>query len=162
MSGPRDDSARADDSSSHRSWMALALEEARRAAQEGEVPIGAVAVLGGQLVARQHNRTIQLVDPTAHAEVLVLREAARKLGNYRLNGLEVFVTVEPCSMCAGAAIWARIARCVFAARDEKAGAVVSKARLFAPGLFNHQVQWQEGPLAEESRALLQAFFAARR
>lgn len=162
MSGPSRETDGDRSSSGDRSWMSLALEEARLAAQEEEVPIGAVAVLGGQLVARQHNRTIQLVDPTAHAEVLVLREAARKLGNYRLNGLEVFVTVEPCAMCAGAAVWARIARCVFAARDEKAGALVSKAELFAPGLFNHQVQWQEGPLADESRALLQSFFAARR
>ncbi|HSR53304.1 MAG TPA: tRNA adenosine(34) deaminase TadA [Acidobacteriota bacterium] len=143
-------------------WMALALEEARLAAEEDEVPIGAVAVLDGKLVARQHNRTIQLVDPSAHAELLVLREAARKLRNYRLNGLHVYVTVEPCPMCAGAAIWARIARCVFAARDEKAGAVVSKASLFTPGLFNHDVDWEEGLLAEESRALLQSFFAARR
>jgi tRNA(adenine34) deaminase len=143
-------------------WMDLALEEAETAAREGEVPVGAVAVWEGNLVARDHNRSIQLIDPMAHAEVLVLRQAARVLTNYRLNGLQLFVTLEPCAMCAGALVWARVGRLVFAARDEKAGAVVSKTRLLEPGLFNHSVSYAEGVGAERSRALLQAFFAARR
>jgi tRNA(adenine34) deaminase len=143
-------------------WMELALKEAERAAEEGEVPIGAVAVWEGNLIASEHNRSIQLADPVAHAEILALRQAARVLSNYRLNGLQLFVTLEPCVMCAGALIWARIGQLVFAARDEKAGAVVSKTNLLEPGLFNHDVPYVEGVGAERSRVLLQAFFAARR
>jgi len=143
-------------------WMQLALEEARKAAQEKEVPVGAVAVLEGELVAREHNRSIQLHDPTGHAEILVLREAGQKLSNYRLKNLEIYVTVEPCAMCAGALLWARIQQLVFGARDEKTGAVFSKASLLSEGRFNHTVQVVEGILAQPSRELLQAFFADRR
>lgn len=142
--------------------MKLALEEAHKAAQEQEVPVGAVAVLDGELVAREHNRSIQLHDPTGHAEILVLREAGQKLSNYRLKNLEIYVTLEPCAMCAGALLWARIQRLVFGARDEKAGAVFSKASLLSEGRFNHTVQVVEGILAQPSRELLQEFFAARR
>jgi tRNA(adenine34) deaminase len=143
-------------------WMKLALEEAHKAAQEQEVPVGAVAVLDGELVAREHNRSIQLHDPTGHAEILVLREAGQKLSNYRLKNLEIYVTLEPCAMCAGALLWARIQRLVFGARDEKAGAVFSKASLLSEGRFNHTVQVVEGILAQPSRELLQKFFATRR
>jgi tRNA(adenine34) deaminase len=143
-------------------WMKLALEEAHKAAQEQEVPVGAVAVLDGELVAQEHNRSIQLHDPTGHAEILVLREAGQKLSNYRLKNLEIYVTLEPCAMCAGALLWARIQRLVFGARDEKAGAVFSKASLLSEGRFNHTVQVVEGILAQPSRELLQEFFARRR
>ena len=143
-------------------WMKLALEEALKAAQEQEVPVGAVAVLEGELVAREHNRSIQLHDPTGHAEILVLREAGQKLSNYRLKNLEIYVTLEPCAMCSGALLWARIQRLVFGARDEKAGAVFSKASLLSEGRFNHTIQVVEGILAQPSRELLQEFFARRR
>ena len=143
-------------------WMQLALEEARKAAQEEEVPVGAVAVLKGKLVAREHNRSIQLHDPTGHAEILVLRQAGQKLSNYRLKNLEIYVTLEPCAMCAGALLWARIQQLVFGARDEKAGAVFSKASLLSEGRFNHTVQVVEGILAQPSRELLHEFFADRR
>ncbi|MCH6569720.1 MAG: nucleoside deaminase [Acidobacteria bacterium] len=143
-------------------WMKLALEEAHKAAQEQEVPVGAVAVLEGELVAREHNRSIQLHDPTGHAEILVLRQAGQKLSNYRLKNLEIYVTLEPCAMCAGALLWARVQQLVFGARDEKAGAVFSKASLLSEGRFNHTVQVVEGILAQPSRELLQEFFAARR
>ena len=142
--------------------MKLALEEAHKAAQEEEVPVGAVAVLEGELVAREHNRSIQLHDPTGHAEILVLREAGQKLANYRLKNLEIYVTLEPCAMCAGALLWARIQQLVFGARDEKAGAVFSKASLLSEGRFNHTVQVVEGILAQPSRELLQEFFTDRR
>ncbi len=142
--------------------MQLALEEAHKAAQEEEVPVGAVAVLEGKLVAREHNRSIQLHDPTGHAEILVLREAGQKLSNYRLKNLEIYVTLEPCAMCAGALLWARIQPLVFGARDEKAGAVFSKASLLSEGRFNHTVQVVEGILAQPSREILQEFFAGRR
>lgn len=143
-------------------WMKLALEEAHKAAQEQEVPVGAVAVLEGELVAREHNRSIQLHDPTGHAEILVLRQAGQKLSNYRLKNLEIYVTLEPCAMCAGALLWARVQQLVFGARDEKAGAVFSKASLLSEGRFNHTIQVVEGILAQPSRELLQEFFAARR
>ena len=142
--------------------MKLALEEAHKAAQEQEVPVGAVAVLDGELVAQEHNRSIQLHDPTGHAEILVLRQAGQKLSNYRLKNLEIYVTLEPCAMCAGALLWARVQQLVFGARDEKAGAVFSKASLLSEGRFNHTIQVVEGILAQPSRELLQEFFAARR
>ncbi len=142
--------------------MKLALEEAHKAAQEQEVPVGAVAVLEGELVAREHNRSIQLHDPTGHAEILVLRQAGQKLSNYRLKNLEIYVTLEPCAMCAGALLWARVQQLVFGARDEKAGAVFSKASLLSERRFNHTVQVVEGILAQPSRELLQEFFARRR
>jgi tRNA(adenine34) deaminase len=143
-------------------WMAIALEEARLARTEGEVPIGAVAVLQGQLLARDHNRSIQLCDPSAHAEILVVRTAGSRLSNYRLGGVELYVTLEPCAMCAGALIWGRVARLVYGATDEKAGAVVSRTRLLNPGLFNHTVEVTAGVRAEECRRILRDFFEARR
>lgn len=142
--------------------MTMALEEARLAAEEGEVPIGAVAVLQDELLARDHNRSIQRDDPTAHAELLVLRRAGGRLANYRLTGVDIYVTVEPCAMCAGALVWARVSRLIFGARDEKAGAVFSRVTLLQPRLFNHQVEIIEGVLADPSRQLLRDFFAVRR
>ncbi len=143
-------------------WMRTALEEAAAAAAEGEVPIGAVAVLEGALLARDHNRSIQRNDPTAHAEILVLREAGRQLANYRLPGVDLFVTVEPCAMCAGALIWARVQKVVFGVRDEKSGGVFSRALLLEKGLFNHHVTVVEGILAGPCRGVLQEFFGSRR
>ena len=143
-------------------WMAIALEEAELARTEGEVPIGAVAVFEGRLLARDHNRSIQLCDPSAHAEIQVLRTAGSRLSNYRLAGVELYVTLEPCAMCAGALIWSRVSRLIYGASDEKAGAVASRAELLKPGLFNHTVAVTAGVCVEECRRLLQEFFAERR
>lgn len=143
-------------------WMGLALEEAAQAAAADEVPVGAVAVLDDECVARDHNRSLQLRDPTAHAEILVLREAGRVLDNYRLGGLALYVTLEPCAMCAGALIWGRVQRLIFGAADEKAGAVRSRLRVLEPGLFNHHVEVTAGVREEESRHLMREFFEARR
>lgn len=113
-------------------------------------------------MARDHNRSIQLHDPTAHAEQLILRQAGKKLSNYRLNNLEIYVTLEPCAMCAGALVWARVQQLIFGARDEKAGAVCSKVSLLSEGLFNHDIQVVEGVLANRCREILQQFFSQRR
>ena len=142
--------------------MQIALREARSAAREGEVPVGAVAVLDGKLLAQNHNRSLQLNDPTAHAEMLVLRGCGEQLSNYRLNGLDLYVTLEPCAMCAGGLLWARVRRLVFAARDEKAGAVVSQAKLLTPGRFNHTIEVESGVQDEAARRLLRQFFERRR
>ena len=142
--------------------MEQALEEARTAAAAGEVPIGALLVYEGQIIARSGNRTIRDCDPTAHAELVVLREGSRKLGNYRLAGTTLYVTVEPCSMCAGGIIQARVPRLVYGCDDPKGGAVRSSfAMLNHPGL-NHRVEVTAGILANECAAILQSFFAARR
>lgn len=143
-------------------WMGLALAEARQAAVEGEVPVGAVAVSRGVPVARNHNRSIQLNDPTAHAEILVLRQAGNRLGNYRLSGLELYVTVEPCPMCAGALIWARVSRLVYGTADPKGGGVESRFRILDPGRLNHEVAVQPGVLADPCLRLMQEFFAHKR
>ena len=143
-------------------WMERALAMAAEAGRAGEVPVGAVAVYQDQWLASARNRSIELSDPTAHAEILLLREAGRLLGNYRLAGIEIFVTLEPCPMCAGALIWARVQRLIFAASDPKAGAVSSCAKLLDPGRFNHSVEVAEGILPEESTKLLQDFFRQRR
>lgn len=143
-------------------FMKLALEEARAAAQAEEVPIGAILVRDGQIVARGNNRTIRDCDPTAHAEIIALREAARTTRNYRLMGTTLYVTLEPCAMCAGAIIQARVARVVYGADDAKGGAVRSCFAVLSDAQLNHQVEVTAGVLAEESVALLQAFFGARR
>lgn len=143
-------------------WMSLALREAQKALQEGEVPIGAVAVFDGEMVAADHNRSIQLHDPTGHAEILVLRAAGVLKANYRLLGLELFVTLEPCAMCAGALLWARVGRLVYGATDKKSGAVESKVSLLASGLFNHSVSYRSGVLKKPCLGILQDFFSARR
>lgn len=142
--------------------MAVALDEARRGFAAGEVPVGAIVVLDGEIVGRAHNAPITLTDPTAHAEVLALRAAATKRGNYRLTGATLYTTVEPCPMCCGAALHARVGRVVYGAPDPKAGAVDSLYRLLDDARLNHRVATRGGVLAREAAELLAAFFAARR
>jgi tRNA(adenine34) deaminase len=142
--------------------MEQALEEARASAEAGEVPIGALLVQEGQIIARSGNRTIRDCDPTAHAEMVVLRDASRKLGNYRLAGTTLYVTVEPCSMCAGGLIQARVPRLVYGCDDPKGGAVRSCFEILNHARLNHQVQVTPGILANECAAILQTFFASRR
>jgi tRNA(adenine34) deaminase len=142
--------------------MGLALDEARRAALEGEVPVGAVVVLDGEVVGRGRNGPIGSVDPTAHAEVLALRAAARARGNYRLPGAVLYTTVEPCAMCCGAALQARVARVVFGAVDPKAGAARSLYRLLEDARLNHEAVVAGGVMSEECAALLREFFRSRR
>lgn len=142
--------------------MMAALAEARRAAASGEVPVGAVVVLHGVVVGRGHNCPIGEHDPTAHAEVRALRDAARRVGNYRLSGATLYATVEPCLMCAGACLHARVGELVFGAADAKAGAVVSRVRLLDAPPWNHRVRVTGEVLADEARRLLQQFFRTRR
>ena len=143
-------------------FMRAALDEARRGLEAGEVPVGAVVVLDGAIVARAHNAPIALADPTAHAEILALREAGRKTGNYRLPGATLYVTVEPCTMCCGAALHARLARIVYGAADPKAGAVESLHRLLDDARVNHRVAATGGVRAAEAAALLREFFETKR
>lgn len=143
-------------------FMQLALEEASAAAVAGEVPIGALMVRDGKILARSGNRTIRDCDPSAHAEMVVIREAARSLKNYRLAGTTLYVTLEPCSMCAGAIIQARIPRLVYGADDPKGGAVRSCFEVLTNASLNHQVEVVPGALAAECASLLQSFFATRR
>jgi tRNA(adenine34) deaminase len=143
-------------------FMQQALEEARAAAAAGEVPIGAVLVHDGKVVARSGNRTIGDCDPTAHAEIVVLREAARALGNYRLADTTLYATIEPCSMCAGAMIQARIGRLVYGADDPKGGAVRTCFQILSAERLNHRVEVASGVLAEDCAAAIQSFFAGRR
>lgn len=143
-------------------WMREALVEARAAADGGEVPIGAVIAMGGREIARAHNRTIIDCDPTAHAEMIALRAAARAIDNYRLTGAVIYVTVEPCAMCAGAMIQARIARLVYGCPEPKGGAATSCFSIFDHPMINHRVEVKSGVLAEESARVLGEFFAARR
>src|SRR5215468_10793798 len=143
-------------------FMQLALEQARASAEAGEVPIGAVLVQNNAVLARSGNRTIRDNDPTAHAEIIVLREAARALGNYRLAGTILYVTVEPCSMCAGAMIQARIPRLVYGADDPKGGAVRTCFQILSAPRLNHQVEVTVGVLAPECAAVIQSFFTERR
>ena len=143
-------------------YMHLALEEARLAAAAGEVPVGAVLVREGAVLAHSGNRTIRDCDPTAHAEICVLRAAAHALGNYRLPGATLYVTIEPCAMCAGAMIQARIARVVYGADDPKGGAVRSCFEVLSHERLNHQVEMTSGILRDECASILQAFFASRR
>ncbi len=142
--------------------MEQALEEARAAAAAGEVPIGALLVHEGQIIARSGNRTIRDCDPTAHAEMVVLREGSRKLGNYRLAGTTLYVTVEPCSMCAGGMIQARVPRLVYGCDDPKGGAVRSCFAMLDHPRLNHRVDVTAGILGNECAAILQSFFATRR
>jgi len=143
-------------------FMEAALAEARAAAEQGEVPVGAVVVADGRIIARAGNRTIADCDPTAHAEIIALREAAKTVGNYRLLGASLYVTIEPCAMCAGAMIQARIARLIYGADDAKAGAIRSCFAVFEHPQLNHRVEVTPGVRAEEAAALLKDFFAARR
>jgi tRNA(adenine34) deaminase len=145
-----------------RRFMQLALDQAMLAQSTGEVPVGAVVVLDGEVIASGCNQPIGRNDPTAHAEIVALRAAAQRIGNYRLAGCELYVTLEPCAMCAGAIQHARIARLVWGAKDPKTGACGSVVDLFAQPLLNHHARVVSGIMAPESAALLQGFFAQRR
>lgn len=142
--------------------MQLAIEEARAAAAAGEVPVGAVVVQNDKILARSGNRTIRDCDPTAHAEIIVIREASRAIGNYRVLGTTLYVTLEPCSMCAGAIIQARIPRLVYGADDPKGGGVRSCFEILTNATLNHQVEVVPGVLTADCATILQNFFAARR
>jgi len=143
-------------------WMAMALDEAAKAGFQGEVPVGAVVVKGDELIARSHNRTRQLADPTAHAEALALRKAAEAVGDWRLTDCTLYVTLEPCAMCAGAIVLSRIERLVFAAQDPKAGMCGSLGNIVQDERLNHRVTLESGLMAEEAGALLREFFKERR
>ena len=145
-----------------RQCMTLALDEARRAAIRGEVPVGAVLTRDQQVLANSGNAQIELHDPTAHAEIRVLRDAAVREGNYRLPGTTLYVSLEPCTMCCGALIHARVTTLIFGTREPRSGAVISAAQTLDNPLLNHRVQWREGLEEIEAAALLRAFFKARR
>ena len=145
-----------------RQCMTLALDEARRAATRGEVPVGAVLTRDHRVLANSGNAQIELHDPTAHAEIRVLRDAAVREGNYRLPGTTLYVSLEPCTMCCGALIHARVTTLIFGTREPRSGAVISAAQTLDNPLLNHRVQWREGLEETEAAALLRAFFKARR
>ena len=145
-----------------RQCMTLALYEARRAATRGEVPVGAVLTRDHRVLANSGNAQIELHDPTAHAEIRVLRDAAVREGNYRLPGTTLYVSLEPCTMCCGALIHARVQTLIFGTREPRSGAVISAAQTLDNPLLNHRVQWREGLEETEAAALLRAFFKARR
>ena len=147
---------------SDREWMRHALDLAHRAGAEGEVPVGAVIVKGGRLLSEAWNRAIELNDPSAHAEILALREAGKRLGNYRLPGCSLYVTLEPCAMCAGAMLHARLEQVFFGAADPKTGALGGTFDLYADYPHNHHVTTQGGLLEIECSSLLKQFFRARR
>jgi len=147
----------------HEHWMQTAIEAAKRAVQNGEVPVGACIVdSNGELLSVTSNLTVTNSDPTAHAEILALREAAGKIGNYRLVGATVYSTIEPCAMCAGALVNARVARLVFGAHGERFGAVETHFGLCSSEILNHRIEIVSGILAEQCRELMQQFFKARR
>jgi len=145
-----------------RQCMTLAIDEARRAATRGEVPVGAVLTRDHRVLANSGNAQIELHDPTAHAEIRVLRDAAVREGNYRLPGTTLYVSLEPCTMCCGALIHARVQTLIFGTREPRSGAVISAAQTLDNPLLNHRVQWREGLEETEAAALLRAFFKARR
>jgi tRNA(adenine34) deaminase len=150
------------DMDSDSAYMMQALEEARASAEAGEVPVGAILVHEGRILGRSGNRTIRDCDPTAHAEMVALREGSRALRNYRLAGTTLYVTVEPCSMCAGAMIQARVPRLVYGCDDPKGGAVRSCFEVLAHPRLNHRVEVSAGVMSAECAAILRSFFAARR
>jgi tRNA(adenine34) deaminase len=143
-------------------FMSAALAEARRAEDDGEVPVGAIAVFGGQIVGAGHNRPIALNDPTAHAEILAIRSAASHLKTYRLADVSIYVTLEPCVMCVGAMVSARIARVIYGARDEKAGALGSTFDIGRDGRLNHRFEVIGGVMEVECAQIMREFFRARR
>lgn len=143
-------------------WMEEALRCAQRALEVGEVPVGAVVTCGGKIIGRGWNRNISDSDPTAHAEIVALREAGTNLGNHRLGECELFVTIEPCAMCSGALVHARIKRLVYGADDPKAGAVRSVMQVLSHPALNHKIEVRSGVLAGKSADMLQAFFRSRR
>ncbi len=150
------------DDDTHEKWMRHALQLARNAADAGEVPVGAVIVVEGEIIAEGRNSPLALLDPTAHAEIMAIRQAALALGNYRLGNASLYCTLEPCPMCAGALVAARIKTLVFGARDLRFGAVRSKFTIADSDLLNHRVDVVEGVLGAECTAILQRFFAAKR
>ncbi len=143
-------------------WMGRALALAARAEAEGEVPVGALVVRDGEVLGQGYNHPIGACDPTAHAEVNALRDAAARAGNYRLPGSTLYVTIEPCTLCVGALLHARVARLVFGAREPRAGAVASHLQLLDRTQYNHRVSWREGVRAEQCSALIRGFFKGRR
>ena len=143
-------------------WMKIAISEANLAKNEGEIPVGAVIVQNNKLIVKAHNKPILNHDPTAHAEVEALRKAGRKLKNYRLPGSTLYVTLEPCAMCLGAMMHARIERIVFGTSDPKTGVCGSKADLTSGAFFNHRIKVQGGVLEKETKNLLQSFFKSKR
>jgi tRNA(adenine34) deaminase len=142
--------------------MQAAIAEARSAEADGEVPVGAVVVLAGEIIGRGQNRVIRHSDPTSHAEIVAMRAAAQSLGNYRLTGCELYTTLEPCAMCAGAILHARVQRLVYAAADPKAGACGSVLEVMNHPRLNHRVEVEIGLLGDESSSMLQNFFRAKR
>jgi tRNA(adenine34) deaminase len=143
-------------------YMKMALEEAKKAGQRGEVPVGAILLKGDQVLAKDHNRCIELSDPTAHAEILVLRKGGEILRNYRLNDTVMYVTVEPCPMCVSAMLHSRISRLIFGALEPKFGAVESKLRLLNGNGLNHKVKVDRGILGKECAEILKVFFKEKR
>jgi tRNA(adenine34) deaminase len=143
-------------------WMELALAEARMAAEAGEVPVGALVIINGEIIGRAGNRNLRDHDPTAHAEILALRQAAQHLGNHRLTGCTLYATIEPCAMCAGAVIHARIARLVYGAKDSKAGAAGSILEVINHPRLNHKMEVVSGVLGDRCSEILQDFFRRRR
>jgi tRNA(adenine34) deaminase len=143
-------------------WMVLALEQARMAAEAGEVPVGALVIKDGEIVGKGHNRNLLDNDPTAHAEIIALRQAAARLGNHRLSGCVMVATIEPCAMCAGALIHARISRLVYGATDPKAGAAGSVLQVLNHSSLNHQIEVTSGVLSGQCSEILQEFFRHKR
>lgn len=143
-------------------FMRQALDLAKQAASIEEVPVGAVVVANGEVIGRGFNCPIDSCDPTAHAEIVAMRDAAKSLGNYRLSGCELYVTIEPCTMCLGAMVHARIERVIFGAPEPRAGAIVSNSILLDAGYFNHKINWTGGILEKDSSELIKGFFKRRR
>ena len=143
-------------------FMQRALKQAKNAAILGEVPVGAVLTLNDEIIAEDHNRSISLNDPSAHAEINVIRKGAELLGNYRLPNTSLYVTLEPCVMCCGALVHARIDNLIFSAADPKSGSVISNLNLLEEEFLNHSISFKQGPLIEESSDLLKSFFRERR
>ena len=146
----------------HELWMSRALVLAERAGEQGEVPVGAVVVLDDELIGEGHNQPLTTCDPSAHAKIVAIRDAARRIGNYRLSGARLYVTIEPCTMCAGAIIHSRIAQLVFGATEPRAGVVQSQRQALDESWLNHHTSWLGGVMADECAALMKSFFAARR
>jgi len=143
-------------------FMRRALQLAEQAATVGEVPVGALVVANGEVIGEGYNQPISSCDPTGHAEIIAMRNAATALGNYRLSGCDLYVTIEPCTMCVGAMIHGRIGRIVFGAAEPRAGALESQLKLIDSSHFNHSIEWQGGVLAEECGAIISDFFRAKR
>ena len=143
-------------------FMTRALELAAKGSLMGEVPVGAVVVLGGEIVGEGYNQPISGCDPTAHAEIVAMRDAAKKIGNYRLSGCQLYVTIEPCTMCVGAMIHARIGEVIFGAPEPRAGALQSQLQLMDADHFNHRIKWRGGVMAERCADMMRRFFRVRR